>query len=128
MHLKDASTDALLSKLGRLVALSEADSIHDYEQLTLQIERMLAESKGMVYRVRAHADRRRRQGKEGRAISTARREQLGEWAGSLRDIASGIDTLLEETAPPKAGPDEAVKLLAEFEAFRARRLGVQIPA
>jgi HK97 family phage prohead protease len=46
--------------------------------------------------------------KEGRAISTARRQRMASVSGSLREAADEIDAMLLETAPPeKAAPDAA---------------------
>lgn len=84
--------------------------------------RLLADSAKVKTRVVALAALR---AKEGRAISTARREQLGGWAGSLREIAGAIDTLLEETAPAPKASDEARRQRIRFEAWRAQQHGVK---
>lgn len=63
--------------------------------------------------------------KEGRAISSARRQRMASVSESLRVAATEIDGLLEETAPPKSLPDG----LAEWAAFlaaEARSLGVAV--
>lgn len=77
------------------------------------------------YRARAQALAATR-AKEGRAISTARRERLGKTAGVLRTIADDLEALLAETAPPEKGA--GIALLKDFIALEARLNGVAIPS
>ena len=66
--------------------------------------------------------------KEGRAISTARRERMAQVSGSLRKAADEIDAMLMETAPPEkaatAGYDP--RLALALRAVRLRQLGVTV--
>jgi HK97 family phage prohead protease len=58
-----------------------------------------------VHRTRSGSELRL---KEGRAISTARRQRMASVSGSLREAADEIDAMLLETAPPeKAAPEAA---------------------
>lgn len=48
--------------------------------------------------------------KEGRKLTGGRRTRLEEWRDLLHQLASGVDDLLEETAPPSGqGPGDAEK-------------------
>ena len=69
--------------------------------------------------------------KEGRAISTARRQRMASVSGALRQAADEIDAMLEETAPPeKAAPEPApavgydARAQYQIVARRLRLLGV----
>jgi HK97 family phage prohead protease len=62
--------------------------------------------------------------KEGRAISTARREQMATIAGQLREAATGLDAILKETEPAK-GADVAA-LYAAYQKTIARLNGVAV--
>lgn len=74
--------------------------------------------------------------KEGRAISTSRRERLGSLRDVLRSGADELDGLLVETAPPPPpSPETAPKqaplpdgraLYAEFQRLTARLNGVAV--
>lgn len=65
-----------------------------------QIEAALAAVLDVAERTKSLADLR---AKEGRAISTARRERLAAFPPMLRDVADNLDGMLEETAPPEKG-------------------------
>lgn len=68
--------------------------------------------------------------KEGRAISTSRRERLGSLRDVLRSGADELDGLLVETAPPEpADPpkgQDGRALFAEFQRLIARQHGVAV--
>jgi hypothetical protein len=63
--------------------------------------------------------------KEGRAISSARRQRMASVSESLRVAATEIDGLLEETAPPKVAPDGAA-LFAAYQHTLATLRGVGV--
>jgi HK97 family phage prohead protease len=87
-----------------------------------QIETALAAVLDVVERTRSLADLR---AKEGRAISTARRERLSAFPPVLRDVAENIEGMLVETAPPEKG----IAADAEVERFllwSLRRNGVAV--
>jgi len=90
-----------------------------YDQHAARVE---SDVRGFLERSRAGSATR---AKEGRAISTARRERMATVSGSLRTAADEIDAMLTETAPPE--PAKAIDVgheLAAFLAFEARRNGV----
>lgn len=91
--------------------------------LLQHIERVLADALAVKGRSRSLADLRLAEGKEGRAISTARRSRLEKTVTALREAADDIAELLEETAPKAWRPStevEALKIRSEFDRIRAR--------
>jgi HK97 family phage prohead protease len=53
--------------------------------------------------------------KEGRAISSARRERMATVRDALRNHADEIDAMLTETAPPGKAADDVSRLFLEFQ-------------
>lgn len=92
------------------------------QPLAEQAEAVLAAAAALTERLRSVADLR---AKEGRAISSARRERIGQIAEQLKTAAADLDALLKETEPTPKGLDPAA-LLADFERIRARALGVAV--
>jgi HK97 family phage prohead protease len=76
-----------------------------------------------VNRARSGSDLRT---KEGRAISTARRERMATVSGSLRSAADEIDAMLEETAPSKAAAPERIHIGLELRRRRLERHGIDL--
>lgn len=87
--------------------------------LTDHADAVLAAVSGLAGRTRSLADLR---AKEGRAISSSRREQMAAIAGQLREAATGLDAILKETEPPA----KTSGLFAEYQRTLARLHGVAI--
>jgi HK97 family phage prohead protease len=93
---------------------------------------LLAGARDLVSRYEALAAS---EAKEGRAISTARREQMGSIAHELETSATALRTILKETEPKREDDGEAVKALADtlrgeqlrFLAYQSRRNGARTP-
>lgn len=64
--------------------------------------------------------------KEGRAISSARRQRMASVSESLRVAATEIDGLLEETAPPKSAAPDGAALFAAYQHTLASLRGVGV--
>lgn len=67
--------------------------------------------------------------KEGRAISSARRERMATVSGSLRQAADEIDAMLTETAPPEKAAEPVgfdPRLALALRAARLRRHGIAL--
>lgn len=56
--------------------------------------------------------------KEGRALSSARRERIGQHSTALRAVADDLDEMLEETAPKSARQDAARELARYIQITR----------
>lgn len=83
------------------------------------IEHTLASVTTLSARCRSLADLRTKEGKSGRAISTARRERLQSLLEAMGTAGADLAKLLEETAPPEKGMD-SLRLRSEFITLRAR--------
>ena len=92
----------------------------DYEQHAAALLDGVEEFLG---RTRHGAERR---AKEGRAISTARRQRMAGVSGSLRQAADEIDAMLEETSPPEKAAAYSPRLALSLTAARLRRHGVAV--
>lgn len=80
----------------------------------------LAAVERFVTRTHSLAELRR---KEGRAISTGRRTQLGTIRDQMREAAENIDAILAETAPPEKGQDpDLLKNFLSLERMRFQLL------
>lgn len=97
-------------------------AIKGSERFDDQDERLRLDLLEYGARVRSLADLR---AKEGRAISTARRQRIEGMLASLRQHADELEALLTETAPPEKALS-ATALLAEFMGAEARLAGVQV--
>lgn len=92
-----------------------------YPSFEAQIEAVLAAVLDVKERAGSLAELR---AKEGRMISTARRERLAKFPPALREMADDIFGMLEETAPPEKGIDTAE--VERFLLWSLRRNGVAV--
>lgn len=122
-HLAKHLTDAGLKPPALKASSSDSDEYAMIEppkgkSLAEEVEDVLADVASLSARVKSLADLR---AKEGRAISAARRDQLGKIRDSLQSHAGSIDELLKETAPPEKGMSEedVLREQARFELMKA---------
>lgn len=92
------------------------------ERFASAADRLLAEARTFVDRSRSLASLR---AKEGRVLSAANREKLASLLESLSAVQAEIEALLAATEP-KASPQEARRLLADFQRIQARLHGVAV--
>ena len=89
------------------------------------VERALGSVVTVTARARSLADLRRKEGKEGRALSTARRERLSTLLSALGEAGQELEKMLADTEPkPK---DDTLRLRSQFVSTRAR-LAREFPA
>jgi hypothetical protein len=107
---------------------ADAEGLRSGLSLDDHLDAVLAAVPDVVARHRALVALRAPERKEGRAISSARREKLAALRDSLRVGADDLEGLLTETAPPEKaqpGPDGRA-LYAEFQRIAARLNGVAV--
>ena len=97
-------------------------AIKSGEPIESQADRVLVTLEDYAARERSLADLR---AKEGRAISTSRRQRIERMLASMREHADELEALLTETAPPEKAMNVDA-MLAEFLAIEARLAGVQV--
>lgn len=97
------------------------ESIKGFSTLTEDATHVVGLCEAFLTRVKAVSTRRE---KDGRVLSSANRDRLQSHLVTLREMASDIEKLLEDTGP-KAAPD-LLREFARWQGMEARLVGVSL--